>query len=140
MLQKAGGDPVLAYGLYNAGPGRLNDILSGHAPKETQKGMERFANYLGQYDSNSQAMSDFRRLATGGAADLEGSRYITSVSDKVVAAFTGAATAVEGLATAAIHAKQALDALGGNHQPGATQNYQGGYVSPDGQYVPLVRK
>ena len=130
MLTMAGGNQTLAYGMYNWGPAHKNDILTGNVPAEYKNNMARFDRNLAAGGDMEQVLKDQRTLALGGAADLQGSRYITEVSDKVVAAFTTAAGAVDALSQAASRAANTLNAIG------AVQHMTGGFVAPDGSYVP----
>ena len=127
-------NPVLAYGLYNWGPGKNNShlqaILNGQEPPETRRGMAQYAQLLSQYTNSGEAITQLHKLGISGSAELEGSRSIAIESDAVVAAFKGVVGAVDGLAAAAVRAASKLNAIGAN------QRMPGGYISPDGSYVP----
>lgn len=88
----------------------------------------QFNGLSNQYSNNKDVLPYLNKRADEQTANLKASEYVSNVNDVVVAGLTKVADAAE-------RAAAALYKLGS--MPGATQRMPGGFMSPDGMWVPL---
>lgn len=97
---------AVSMGAYNAGRGRIPQIMRGQMADETRSDIQRFTSAQIQY--GNMAIPEQRTLATGDVAGLKAAEYISNSVDVVVKGFDMAAGAATRFAAAADHAAQQL--------------------------------
>jgi hypothetical protein len=125
QLDATNGDARKAYERYHYGPGGQYNEADADAFDQKRQ----------QYANVPEVLKNLQGNATEQTTSMAASRYadqvVGGISDAIVASFKAGAAAVDELAASAKNAASQLNAIGG------VQKMPGGFVSPDGMYVPL---